>query len=119
MDGSIRLSDEYRKRLLDAYRGSGDARLARRAHVTLLLADGRTYRGIMGLLFCSSGFVSDVVQDSRRGCVAMVLREGAADCATTPFWWLQLVEWTLQRTPQDFGDFRSRWSCALLAEVLA
>ena len=55
MDGSLELSAADRKTLLAVYRGMGEARTARRAHVLLLLADGHTYREIMELLFCSAG----------------------------------------------------------------
>jgi hypothetical protein len=37
MEGGIRLSVLERKTVLSAYRGGGDARVARRAHVLLLL----------------------------------------------------------------------------------
>jgi hypothetical protein len=40
MEGSIRLSVEQRKALLKVYRGSGEARASRRAHIVLLLAEG-------------------------------------------------------------------------------
>lgn len=37
MDGSIRWSGSERKAALSIYQGGGDARVARRAHVLLLL----------------------------------------------------------------------------------
>jgi transposase len=119
MDGSVQLSATVRKRLLEAYRGSGVASIARRAHVVLLVADGWSYRDIMACLFCSAGLIRDAVRDYRSGGVAAVLREAGDRPATVPHWCLRLVEWVVHRTPQDFGYFRSRWSCALLAEVLA
>ncbi|HUQ68718.1 MAG TPA: IS630 family transposase [Planctomycetaceae bacterium] len=118
-DGCIQLSEADRKWLLGMYRGSGDARLARRAHVVLLVADGRSYRDIMACLFCSAGLISDAVRDFRSGGVAAVLRDAREQPAVIPHWCVRLVEWVVHRTPQDFGYFRSRWSCALLAEVLA
>ena len=119
MDGSVQLSATDRKRLLEAYRGSGSAGIARRAHVVLLMADGWSYRDIMACLFCSSGLVSEAVRDFRSGGVSAVLREADEQPAVIPPWCVRLVEWVVHRTPQDFGYFRSRWSCALLAEVLA
>lgn len=119
MDGSIRLSEADRKVFLDVYRGTRDARTARRAHVVLLLAEGLTYREIMELVFCSPGFISDIVRDFRDGGVAAVLREAEDEAPSLPAWSALLQEWLLHRTPQDFGFFRSRWSCATLAEALA
>jgi len=36
-----------------------------------------------------------------------------------PAWLEVLLEWLLEKSPEDFGYFRSRWSCDTLAEVLA
>ena len=54
MEGSIRLTAEERKRALQVYRGAGDARMARRAHILLLLADGRSYREIIEIDYSGS-----------------------------------------------------------------
>jgi hypothetical protein len=89
MDGSVQLSETDRKRLLEAYRGSGAARIARRAHVMLLLGDGWSYRDIMTGLFCSSELVSEAVRDDRAGGVAAVLRETEDRPATIPHWCLR------------------------------
>jgi transposase len=34
------------------------------------------------------------------------------------YWVIVVVRWLLHYTPQDFGFFRTRWSCALLAMLL-
>ena len=57
MDGSIRLSGSERKTALSIYRGGGDARVARRAHVLLLLDRNWSYRQIMESLLCARDFV--------------------------------------------------------------
>lgn len=119
MDGSLELSAADRKTLLAVYRGSGDARTARRAHVLLLLADGHTYREIMELLFCSAGFISGVIKQFRDGGTAAIVAESNGESAVLPVWMNRVIEWLCEHTPQDFGYFRSRWSCATLAEVLA
>jgi transposase len=119
MDGSIELSAMDRKTLLTAYRGPGEARTARRAHVLLLLADGHTDREIMELLFCSAGFISGVVKHFREGGVASILPESNGESAARPVWATRVIDWLCEWTPQDFGYFHSRWSCATLAEVLA
>ena len=38
--------------------------------------------------------------------------------ATIPSWLVVVVRWLLQSTPRDFGFFRGRWSCELLAWLL-
>lgn len=119
MDGSIELSTADRKVLLDVYRGKGAATLARRAHVLLLLAEGQTYREIMDLLFCSAGLVSSVIRDFRERGVSAFSPASRIQTSTPPIWIGQVIQWLQERTPQDFGFFRSRWSCATLAEVLA
>lgn len=57
MDGIIQLSDAQRKVVLKVYRGSGDARTSRRGHVLLLLAEGRSWREIIGITFCRSSLI--------------------------------------------------------------
>jgi putative transposase len=114
MDGSIRLSAEERKTLLQAYRG---ASIARRALVLLLLAEGWSYRGIGVATFASPTMIRSVKRNFAAGGVGRVL--GAEE---RPFvvasWLIVVVRWLLQNTPRDFGFFRTRWSCALLAMLL-
>lgn len=119
MDGSIRLAGEERKALLDAYR-SGDARMARRAHVLLLLDDGLSYRRVRAVLHASNDLVAGCVRRFRAGGIHEALDPGGA-CRTAPDGdWLPSVEgWLRDTTPQDFGYFRRRWTCAMLAEALA
>lgn len=119
MDGSIQLSTADRKALLDVYRSTGSAPVARRAHILLLLADGQTYREIMELLFCSAGLISSVVRNFRDRGLSAFSPASPIKTSTPPIWLAQVVEWLQKRTPQDFGFFRSRWSCATLAEALA
>lgn len=119
MEGSIRLSAEVRKRLLRAYR-AGDARIARRAHVMLLLADGWTWEGIRCALFCSNDLISRTLKQYHAAGVAGVLNASAENTQESiPTWLVKLARWISQSTPQDFGYFRTRWSCEILAEVLA
>lgn len=117
MDGSIRLSAKERKMLLKVYRGNGDARKQRRAHVLLLLEKGRSYRRLQEDLFVSPGLIADVKRDFLAGGVARVLPSCEPSCVVA-WWLLVIVRWLTRFTPQDFGFFRSRWSCALLALLL-
>ena len=34
------------------------------------------------------------------------------------YWQVVVTAWVLHRTPRDGGFFRSRWTCAVLAQVL-
>ena len=115
MDGSIRLSDGERKTLLQAYRG---ARIARRALVLLLLAEGWSYRSIGAAAFASPTMIRSVKKNFAAGGVARVLDTEQRPLAVA-YWLIVVVRWLLQKTPRDFGFFRSRWSCGLLALLLS
>jgi putative transposase len=119
MDGSIRLAPEERKVLLQVYR-SGDARLARRAHALLLLDNGYSYRRVRECLFASNDLVADCVRRFRKGGIYDVLESDRQPALPADDSWLPAVQdWLRNATPQDFGYFRQRWTCAMLAEVLA
>jgi transposase len=98
MKGSIRLTDEDRKNLLPVY--------------------GLAYRDAWRVVFCGFDLISECVQRFRAGGVAGVLNHDA-ERVRVPLWLARVAQWLLTRTPGDFGDFRSRWSCQTLAEVLA
>jgi transposase len=114
MEGSIRLSAKERKTLLRTYRA---ARIARRALIVLLLAEGWSYRGIMDAALVSPTMIAAVKRDFFAGGVVQVLG-GEPRATVVASWLLVAVRWLLNSTPQDFGFFRSRWSCAVLALLL-
>lgn len=117
MEGSIRLTTKERKTALSIYRGGGDARVARRFHVLLLLERGWSYRRIMDAAFCGGELIAAVkrrfAESGLDGLSACEAEEGPV-----PFWKVAVAAWTLHQTPRDFGYFRSRWTCQLLAELL-
>lgn len=117
MEGSIKLSRQEFKTALGIYRNGGSARSARRAHVLLLLHEGMSFRQIMKIAFSSSDLVAGVKERYLAGGVDAAIAEPADDDAV-PFWQDVVCDWALHKTPQDFGYFRSRWSCELLAMVL-
>jgi transposase len=93
------------------------ASTARRALVLLLLTEGRSYRQIAAATLASPTLIRAVKKDWEAGGVARVL--GAEEQPFAVAWWLiVVVRWLLHKTPQDFGFFRTRWSCALLASLL-
>jgi len=119
MDGSICLSREERKSLLSAYRNGANVQVSRRAHIVLLLAEGRSYREIGEWMFASNDLIAACVRRYREGGVPAVLQCDNPAAAAVPLWLIRIVQWLMTKTPQDFGYFRSRWSCDMLAEVLA
>ena len=114
MDGHLRLSAKERKTCLATYRA---AKAARRAVVLLLLDQGRSYREIMAATLASPTLIRAVKKDWEAGGVAGVLGARQQTVAVA-FWLIEVVRWLLWKTPRDFGFFRTRWSCALLALVL-
>jgi putative transposase len=118
MDGSIRLSEAERKTVLGIYRGGPDVCRARRAHILLLLERGYSYRQIMGINFCSSDLIRSVKHGFLAGGWEAALTEPHEERPTIPYWQVVVAGWLLERTPRDFGYFRSRWSCELLADLL-
>ena len=117
MEGSIRLSASERKTVLSVYRHGGDARVARRAHVLLLLDRDWSYREIMEALLCSSDLVAAVKRCFLDAGIEAALAEPDVESVIS-YWKLAVVGWVQHATPRDFGFFRSRWSCELLARVL-
>jgi transposase len=117
MESSIRLTAKERKTALQIYRSGSDARIARRAHILLLLAAGRSYREIMDNLFASSDLVVHVKRRFLENGLEAALAKPAEEEAV-PYWQLVIAGWVLHKTPRDFGYFRSRWTCELLSDLL-
>lgn len=118
MEGSILLSVADRKALVVACQRGPSVPVSRRAQVVLLLASGWSWREVRAIAFVSYDLIRQALERWRRGGVAAVI-EVVERAAATPTWLAQVVEWLTTRTPRDFGYFRSRWSCAALAETLA
>lgn len=114
MDGHLRLSSQERKTCLATLRA---ARSARRALVLLLLSEGWSYRRIGAATWASPTLVAAVKRDWAAGGVPRVLGTEPPPYVVG-YWLIVVVRWLLHFTPQDFGFFRSRWSCALLAMLL-
>src|SRR5271165_6534223 len=95
MDGSIKLTPEQRKALLGAYR-AGDAGVARRAHVLLLLHDGLWYRQVAVCLYASNDLIADCVRRFSAGGIHEALESDGARA----------------RRPTALGCPRSRTGCA-------
>jgi putative transposase len=116
MNGSIQLSTDQRNDLLDHYRRSPDPAVRLRAHILLLLADGWTWAVIAAVLFTSSSTIRRWQDRFHYSGIAAVLGQRRGRPARWSTWWAAVVVgWVLQQTPRDFGFYRSRWTCAVLA----
>lgn len=120
MDGSIVLGSSQRKRLLAVYRReSVHPQVRLRAHIILLLSEGRAWSLIAAVLFCSTATIARWKVRFESGGVEALLDESRGRPATLLVGWtLVLVLWVKTLTPRDFGYCRSRWCCATLAVVL-
>src|SRR5690606_14531291 len=110
-------TDEERKLLLKTYRTGTDTRSARRAHVRLLRAEGWTWSRIRDALFCSFDFTASTLRSWEVDRAAALAGAPPAP-APLPAWLLQVIRWVSRHMPQDFGFFRSRWSCGCLSALL-
>jgi putative transposase len=116
---SIRLSPDQRSTLLRFYRTTDDPALRLRAHILLLLADGRSWALIAALLFCSTRTIARWQMRFRHGGVpALFGRPRGPQPLWGSRWVAVLVAWVTQKLPCDFGFLRSRWCCEALMIVL-
>jgi hypothetical protein len=67
MEGSIQLTEEERKVLLNALRNGQDVRTSRRAYVILLQSNGLTWQEIRGVLFCSHDLIAKMLREFASG----------------------------------------------------
>jgi putative transposase len=119
MDGSIRLKPSERKRLLEHYRKSTDPAVRLRAHILLLLGDGRPWSQIEAMLYTSTSTIARWKRRFEQGGIEAVLEQRRGRPAVFLAWWVAVVvRWVTQKTPRDFGFLRSRWSCATVVLLL-
>lgn len=119
MDGSIQLKSKERKTLLEHYRKASDPAVRLRAHILLLLADGRPWSQIAAMLFTSPRTINRWKQRFEREGVEAVCSARRGRPAALGMWWVAIVvRWVVAKTPRDFGFLRSRWSCATLVLLL-
>jgi hypothetical protein len=85
--------------------------------VLLLLAEKQSYRQIGSAALASPTLIAAVKHDFQTGGVARVLGTQRRT-VSVPYWLIVVMRWLLSFTPRDFGFFRSRWSCELLALLL-
>jgi transposase len=116
---SITLSPDQRSTLLRYYRGAAHPQLRLRAHILLLLADGRPWGDIARALYCSTRTIARWKgRFQRQGLAALPGLPTGAPRRLGAGWAAWVVAWALQLTPRAFGWLRSRWCCAVLALTL-
>ena len=116
--GSIVLRRCERNRLLDLYRKGPEPCVRLRAHIILLLAEGRPWSLVCAVLFCSTATVARWQARFEAGGVDALVSEGRGRRPVFAAWAVLLATWARTLTPRDFGYCRSRWCCATLAVVL-
>jgi transposase len=115
----ITLTAEQRCTLLRYYRNAGPPQLRLRAHILLLLDDGRTWDDIARTLYCSSRTIDRWRKRFRSGGLAGLLGQPHGATRRLGAGWAALaVSWVLTLTPRTFGFVRSRWCCATVALLL-
>jgi transposase len=116
---SITLTPDQRSALLRYYRGAGRPQLRLRAHILLLLADGRPWDDIARALYCSTRTVARwKARFQRHGLRALPGQPTGAPRRLGAGWAALVVTWVLRLTPRAFGFVRSRWCCGVLALLL-
>jgi putative transposase len=116
---SITLTPEQRSTLLRYYRGPFDHRLRLRAHILLLLDDGRPWEDIARALYCSTRTIARWKERfQRRGLAALPGQPTGVPRRLDAHWATVVAVWFVQLTPRVFGLLRSRWCCATAALLL-
>src|SRR5262249_30956607 len=118
MDGSIRLYAHERKILLEEVRRGIDPDKRLRAHVLLLLNDGFSWSVIVSVLFTSTSTINRWRQRYLTGGLPAVLPPAASRRPWSQWWIALVIHWVTERSPRDFGFYRSRWTCATVVALL-
>jgi putative transposase len=115
----IVLSPSERNTLLDYYRRDGDPAVRLRAHILLLLADEHSWSLITTVLFCSTRTIARWQKRFHQGGLPALFGQPRGARPRYGRYWLNLVvQWFTTCSPQVFGFFRSRWTCALAVLLL-
>src|SRR5437762_13870676 len=107
MTASVTLDARQRQALLDRYRKDPDPEVRFRAHLLLLLADGRTWATVAALLFCSSRTLDRWVKRFHEEGVEAVVGHQPGRPVRFDIGWLAIViHWVTTKVPRDFGFLR-------------
>jgi putative transposase len=115
---STTLTADQRATLLRYYRGPTDPRLRLRAHVLLLLADGRTWDDVASALYCSTRTIARWKRRFDQGGLEALRGSRPGPAGHGGGWAAVVAGWVLGLAPRAFGFARGRWCCAALALLL-
>ena len=90
--------------------------MSRRAHVVLLIADNYSWRTVREVTYSSNNFISATLERFRESGIDGLLNSKET---AEPAWLSTVKGWLESKTPQDFNFFRSRWTCEVIATLLA
>src|SRR5262245_24495424 len=115
----LSLTTKQHDELLRLYRKDPDPELRFRAHIILLLAQGRPWSDSQMVLACSSRTIDRWLTRFRvEGRAGLTGKKRGRPFRLGLGWVALLVTWVTTKAPSDFGFLRSRWSCAVLAMLL-
>ena len=119
MTRSVTLDARQRQALLDRYRKDPNPEVRFRAHILLLLADGRTWEEVGAWLFCSSRTIDRWVKRfHEEGVEGVAGHKPGRRFRFDPACMAVALYWVINKLPTDFGFLRSRWTCGALALLL-
>jgi transposase len=119
MEGSVSLGRAERKRLMELYRKHPDPAIRQRAHMVLLLDDGRSWSDITKILYCSTRTLARWKPRFLQGGVDALVEDRRGGASPFAAWVVgMVVGWVTTKWPRDFGFIRSRWTCELLAVLV-
>jgi transposase len=119
MTRSIILAPAERRELLDIYRKQADPEVRFRAHILLLLDDGRSWEDVGSTLYCSSRTIDRWVKRFRDdGVPGLGGRKRGRPFRFSAVWARIVVAMVLHLNPRQFGSLRSRWACGTIALAL-
>jgi len=119
MESHLRITARERQALLDQYRKGVNTRVRLRAHILLLLAEGYSWAGIAGVLFCSTRTIARWKRRVEMEGVSAILGPPVPPASRRGPWWSEGVAyWVLEWSPRHFGFLRSRWCCGVIVLLL-
>jgi putative transposase len=120
MDGSIRLRPQERKTLWKIVRSAPTHEQRVRAHLLILLADGHPWALVIAVLGTSSSTINRWRRRYlQRGVAGVLAAPHGRSRSRFSLFWIELVfRWVTTCTPQDFGFYRSRWTCGTIVLLL-
>jgi putative transposase len=116
---SIVLKPDERQELLDIYRKHHDPEVRFRAHILLLLDEGRSWQDVGSTLYCSSRTIDRWVKRFQHdGIAGLGGRKRGRPFRFSVVWIRIVVAMVTRLSPRHFGSLRSRWTCATVALAL-